>query len=156
MCFGAGLRPRPWSSATPACRRTGASSSARATRVEFSPAKACATGRRASNPRASSADPNRRWAAAHELGARIGTSAQGGIVRCAAAIGRQNSSTSTSDLLWPVYVDSGRPLDVDPRRRSLSTNVRWNGLGCTAPGRLVCLAVSAVPLKNGRKAADDK
>src|SRR5467141_59982 len=37
-----------------------------------------------------------------------------------------------SSIGCPEYVDSGRPLDVDPRRRSLSTNVRWIGLGCTS------------------------
>src|SRR5271166_4295735 len=31
-----------------------------------------------------------------------------GSCRCAATIGRHNSSTSTGDLLCPLYVDSGR------------------------------------------------
>src|SRR5260370_14817933 len=43
-------------------------------------------------------------------------SPRAGSCRCAATIGRQNSATSTGDLLCPLYVDSGRRV-VDLLRR---------------------------------------
>ncbi len=47
--------------------------------------------------------------------------------RCAATIGRQNSSTSTSDLLCPLYVDSSRPMSA--KLQTFGTPFRSDQIG---------------------------
>jgi hypothetical protein len=62
-----------------------------------------------------------------------GLDARSESCRCATTVGRRDLSTSTGDLLCPLYVDSGRP--VSAKLQTFGTPFRSDQIGLSELGR---------------------